>query len=180
MDLEFQNLKRKVDRYNEVLSNTKSYRKVWVEELSQKIIDQLNFIMGKAGLTAKVKVRAGLENLEAIDLTLGTVRSGMSQRVNETIQRDLIKHNGSLVYQQLFNGKIMVLIQYPHIEGYGEPRPPKTIAIYRPEELKEPYFIRHVEEFMQEITLWEDYDDDEPHQRIGFQLNYGQAEEEVT
>ena len=68
----------------------------------------------------------------------------------------------------------MVLIQYPHIEGYGEPRPPKTIAIYRPEELKDPYFIRHVEEFLQEITLWEDYDDEEPYQRIGFQLNFGQ------
>ena len=134
--------------------------------------------MGQVGLNGTVEVRSELENLEAIDLTLGTVRSGMSHRVNETIQRDLIKHNGALVYQQLFNGKVMVLIQYPYIEGYGEPRPPKTIAIYRPEELKDPYFIRHIEEFMQEITLWEDYDDDEPHQRIGFQLNFGQQDED--
>ena len=29
--------------------------------------------------------------------------------------RDLIKQNGSLVYQQLFNGKILVLINYPYI-----------------------------------------------------------------
>ena len=179
MDLELSSLKRKVDRYNEVLENTESYRKVWVDSLSQKILDQLNYIIGQVGLNGKVEVRAQLENLEAIDLTLGTVRSGMSHRVNETFSRDLIKHNGVLVYQQLFNGKVMVLIQYPYIEGYGEPRPPKTIAIYRPEELKDPYFIRHVEEFMQEITLWEDYDDDEPHQRIGFQLNFGQQEEEA-
>lgn len=178
MDIELQNLKRKVDRYNEVLANTKAYRQVWVDSLNQKILDQLNFIMGQVGLDGKVEVRSELENLEAIDLTLGTVRSGMSHRVNDSIQRDLIKHNGALVYQQLFNGKVMVLIQYPYIEGYGEPRPPKTIAIYRPEELKDPYFIRHVEEFMQEITLWEDYDDDEPHQRIGFQLNFGQQEED--
>lgn len=174
MDTELQNLKRKVDRYQEVLANTNAYRKVWVEELSQKILDQLNYIMGQVELDAQVEVRSELENLEAIDLSLGTVRSGMSQRVNDAVHRDLIKHNGSLVYQQLFNGKVMVLIQYPHIEGYGEPRPPKTIAIYRPEELKDPYFIRHVEEFLQEITLWEDYDDEEPYQRIGFQLNFGQ------
>lgn len=178
MDTELNNLKRKVDRYQEVLANTNTYRKVWVEELSQKILDQLNYIMGQVGLDAQVEVRSELENLEAIDLSLGTVRSGMSQRVNDTVRRDLIKHNGALVYQQLFNGKVMVLIQYPHIEGYGEPRPPKTIAIYRPEELKDPYFIRHVEEFLQEITLWEDYDDEEPYQRIGFQLNFGQQGEE--
>ena len=174
MDAELQNLKRKVDRYQEVLANTNAYRKVWVEVLSQKILDQLNYIMGQVELDAQVEVRSELENLEVIDLSLGTVRSGMSQRVNDTVHRDLIKHNGSLVYQQLFNGKVMVLIQYPHIEGYGDPRPPKTIAIYRPEELKDPYFIRHVEEFLQEITLWEDYDDEEPYQRIGFQLNFGQ------
>jgi hypothetical protein len=178
VDQEFHNLHRKVKRYNEVLENTQQYRKVWVDSLSQKILDQLNYIMGQARLDGKVEVRAELENLEAVDLSLGTVRSGMSQRVNDSIQRDLIKHNGALVYQQLFNGKVMVLIQYPYIEGYGDPRPPKTIAIYRPEELKDPYFIRHVEEFMQEITLWEDYDDDEPHQRIGFALNFGAPGEE--
>ncbi|MEZ4983784.1 MAG: hypothetical protein R2795_01900 [Saprospiraceae bacterium] len=178
MNQELNNLNRKVARYNEVLDNTHKYREVWITELNQFILDQLNYIMGEVGLDATVEVRADLENLEAIELSLGTVRSGMSHRVNEHVQRDLIKHNGSLVYQQLFNGKIMVLIQYPYIEGYGEPRPPKTIAIYRPEELKEPFFIRHIEEFIQEITLWEDYDDDEPHQRIGFQLNFGTPAEE--
>jgi hypothetical protein len=179
VDQDLQNLHRKVKRYKEVLDNTKQYRKIWVASLSQKILDQLNYIMGQVELDGKVEVRSELENLEAVDLNLGTVRSGMSQRVNDTIHRDLIKQNGALVYQQLFNGKVMVIIQYPYIEGYGDPRPPKTIAIYRPEELKDPYFIRHVEEFMQEITLWEDYDDDEPHQRIGFELNFGMQGEEA-
>jgi len=133
--------------------------------------------MGEIGLEGEVEVRSDLENLEAIVLSLGTVQSGMFQRVNENIKRDLIKHNGSLVYQQLFNGKVLVLIQYPFIESYGDPRPPKTVGIYRPEELKEPFFARHIEELMQEVTLWEDYDDDEPHQRIGFQLNFGASPE---
>lgn len=173
MNLEFRNLQQKVNRYKEVLKNTEIYRKVWVDELSQKVLDQLNYIIGQVGLDGEVEVRTELDNLEAITLSLGTVHSGMSHRVNDRIRRQLIKQNGSLVYQQLFNGKIMVLIQYPFIENYGEPRPPKTVGIYRPEELKEPFFLRHVEEFLQEVTLWEDYDDDEPHQRIGFQLNFG-------
>lgn len=173
MNPDLANLTRKVNQYKEVLGNTVRYRETWKALLGQQIADQLSQIAQEVGLDAKVERRADVENLEAIDLNLGTVRSGMSQRVNEHVQRDLIKHNGVLVYQQLFNGKVMVIIQYPYIEGYGEPRPPKTVAIYRPEELKQPFILRHVEEFMHEITLWEDYDDDEPHQRIGFQLNFG-------
>lgn len=181
MDTQYHNLSRKVQQYREVLDNTITYRQAWKDSLCQQIMDQLNHIVGEVGLDAEVEVRAEMDNLEAVVLSLGTVRSGMSQRVNEHLQRDLIKQNGALVYQQLFNGKVLVLIQYPFIENYGQPRPPKTIAIYRPEELREPYFCRHLEELMQEVTLWEDYDDDEPHQRIGFQLNFGgqkPAEEE--
>lgn len=108
------------------------------------------------GLEAKLEERTDMENLEAIVLSLGEAKSGMYQKVNEDIHRHLIKHNGSLIYQQLFNGKIIVLINYPFIESYGKPRPPKTIAIYRPEELKDPFFLRHLEEFITEITNWED------------------------
>mgnify|MGYP006898432575 FL=1 len=106
--------------------------------------------------------------------TMGSVESGLSEQVGSGLQRDLIKHNGTLVYQQLFNGKILVLINFPFIEKYGQPQPPKTIAIYRPEELKEPYFLRHMETFVADISNWEDYDDDapEPNQRIGFKLNF--------
>ncbi len=70
-----------------------------------------------------------------------------------------------------------MLINFPFIEGYGQPRPPKTVAIYRPEELNEAFCLRHVEEFITEITTWEDYDDDEPHKRIGFQLNFASPDD---
>ena len=86
-----------------------------------------------------MEVRSDLENLEAIVISLGNVRSGMYQKLSGDIKRHLIKHNGSLVYQQLFNGKVIVMIQFPYIENYGQPKPPKTIAIYRPEELKDPF-----------------------------------------
>lgn len=173
MDTQFFNLKRKVDQYKEVLKNTKAYREVWKSELKEYIKSYLSGALEATGLDAKLDERTDMENLEAIVLSLGEAKSGMYQKVSEDIHRHLIKHNGSLIYQQLFNGKIIVLINYPFIESYGKPRPPKTIAIYRPEELKDPFFLRHLEEFITEITNWEDYDDDEPNKRIGFDLNFG-------
>lgn len=177
MDPQMMNLKRKVSQYKEVLQNTEKFRAAWHDKLRQEIMDKMNALIEATELSAKVELRNEMENLQAVVITLGESKSGMYQQVGDDIKRHLIKHNGSLVYQQLFNGKVIALIQYPFIENYGEPHPPKTIAIYRPNELNSSYFARHLEDFIQEITKWEDYDDDEPHKRIGFNLNFPKPEE---
>ena len=173
MDLDLINLKRKVDQYKTIIANTRQYRQTWTDSLKDQIVNTLQAMIDGTELGATIEIRSDLENLEAIVLSLGEVKSGMYQKVTDDIKRHMIKHNGSLIYQQLFNGKVIVLINYPSIEGYGQPRPPKNVAIYRPEEIKEPYLIRHMEEFIKEVTNWEDYDDDEPAQRIGYQMNFG-------
>lgn len=172
------NFQRKVERYQEVLQNADRYRKAWKEGLRQALADHLQKAAEIAKLAGTIEERTDIQNLGAVVLTLGSAHSGLGEPVGDGLHRDLIKQNGSLVYQQLFNGKILVLINYPYIEKYGQPQPPKTLAIYRPEELKEPYIIRHLETFITEITLWEDYDDDRPddNQRIGFKLNFEQEE----
>lgn len=172
MSTEHFNLQRKVNTYKEIVKNTRAYREVWKESLKDMIVKQLTEVSTAVGLEGKVEVKSELENLEAVVFSLGDVKSGMYQEVNESIKRHLIKHNGSLIYQQLFNGKVIVIINYPFIENYGKPHPPKTLAIYRPEELKEPFFVRHLEELVTDITNWEDYDDDEPNKKIGFKFNF--------
>lgn len=169
---EVRNLVRKVKKYKEVKENTIEYRKAWKDHLKNEIIEDLEEMIELSGLEAKVISKTQIENLEAVVLTLGESKSGLFHKVNENVDRHMIKHNGALLYQQLFNGKVMVMINYPYIENYGQPHQPKTLAIYRPEELKKPYFIRHMEEFISEITLMEDFDDDEPNQKIGFELNF--------
>jgi hypothetical protein len=177
-EIDIQNAQRKVGRYKEVLSNTLAYRESWNTELRQSIIDNLKNLCQVSGLTQySVDQVSVISNLEAVSLSFGIGQSGLSESLGGGLRRELVKNNGSLVYQQLFNGKILVLINFPFIEKYGQPQPPKTIAIYRPEELKDPYFLRHFETFISEITQWEDYDDDlpEPNQRIGFKLNFEDA-----
>lgn len=173
MNTQLMNLQRKVNQYKEVLQNTERYREVWKKEFKDYIIQTLQKISEAVDLHAKVEVKSQIEGLEAVVLDLGETKSGIYEVVSEDFYRHLVKNSGALVYQQLFNGKIIVLIQYPFIEEYGEPRPPKTVGIYRPEELTDPFFIRHVEELIAEITNWEDFDDDEPNKRIGFQFNFG-------
>ncbi len=170
VDLNVDNLKNKVKNYNTTLENTSKYRELWRKSLKEQIKKDLTEICNEGGLKIELEEVDQFHNLDAIVCTLGNVKSGIFEKVDPDIEKHLIRYNGSLVYQQLFNGKILVLINYPLIENYMEPRPPKTIAIYRPEEIKTPFILRHIETLVSEITAWEDYDDDENElpTKIGF------------
>jgi hypothetical protein len=183
MDSNLFNLQRKITQYQEILKNTETYREVWKKSLKDYIHSNLSSISEKCNLNATIEGRTDLENLEAIVLSLGNVKSGVSQQVGDNFRRELVKHNGSLVYQQLFNGKVLVLINQPYLENYGRPQPPKTIGIYRPEEMNEHFFIRHLEAFIQEVMQWEDFDDEnqdprQGNQHIGFRLNFEKNQDE--
>ncbi len=161
----------KVQRYKSVLSNTKTYRERWNNHLKALITSELENMLKISGLEGKIETTDKVRHLEYIILSLGSEESGISEIISDNLDKPLIKHNGSLVYQQLFNGKIQVMIGYPYIEGFGDPRPAKLVAIYRPEEIKTPFLVRHMEDFIKELTQWEDYDDDDqPANKIGFQV----------
>jgi hypothetical protein len=153
----------KVNKYKQVLDNTQKYRKAWHDEVKPMLTKTINEILQQADLPkAEVIVRDNIENLEAVIVDLGRSSSGISENVEDSgVKRTMIKSNGSLMYQQLFNGKIMVMLLSPHIEGYGQPKPPLTLEILRPDEIKAPFIIRHMETFIKDITDWEDFDDEE-------------------
>lgn len=177
--MSYPGLKRKVNNYQAILENTHKYRQAWKESLKQMIIENLEEMAREVGLNASVTVSDNLGNAEAIVLSMGKSASGIYAKVDEDTNKPLIKDFGSLVYQQLFNGKVQVVIFNPFIEGIGQPQPPKLIAIYRPEEIKPPYLERHMEEFITTLTEWEDFDDDKPTNQIGFQMsniNLGKAD----
>ncbi|HZV71679.1 MAG TPA: hypothetical protein VFG10_19140 [Saprospiraceae bacterium] len=169
---DYKGLITKVERYQTTLANTKAYRERWDAHLRSQITTELENMLKVSKLEGKIEVQDKVRHLEFIVLSLGSEESGISEIINDKTDKPLIKNNGSLVYQQLFNGKVQVMIGYPYIEGFGEPHPPKIIGIYRPEEIKAPFLIRHMEDFIKEITIWEDFDDDDtPAARIGYQMS---------
>lgn len=161
--MDYSNIESKVETYNGILKNTKNYRQDWSDSLKEMITSNLNTIIKKTKLSGYVECKDDIENLEVINLSLGTEVSGIAEKLpGNKSKRPFIKSNGSLIFQQLFNGKVMIMILYPYIEGYGQPKPPKTVEILRPEEFKPEFILRYVEEFMKEVIEWEDFDDDVP------------------
>jgi hypothetical protein len=182
MSLELGALMAKAEAYKTVLDNTVVNREQWHASLKPMIKATLEEIIHQTQIKAVVNTQSKIENLESMVLDLGRSSSGISEYIEGSgVKRTMIKTNGSLIYQQLFNGKIMVMIIAPFIEGYGEPKAPKTLQILRPHELTQKSILGHAELLFKEIIAWEDFDDDEPSkmsngfQPIGF--NRGDVEQ---
>lgn len=165
-------LPAKIAKYQEVIKNTEAYRKAWDESLKRKIIDTLSQLIADTGLTAEIELREELRNMEAVVMSLGVEPSGIYEPVGDKFRKKLYKSNGMLIFQQLYNGKIIVMMAYPHIEEVAKPKPPKTLEIIRPDELTDGYLLRYLETFFTEIIDWEDYDDDAPQTTIGFNSGF--------
>ena len=114
--MDYSHLKDKVRVYNGILKNTQDYRAAWNTDLKQMIIDNLNKIIEETKLKAYVDCKDEIENLEVVSLSLGTEISGIAEKLpGDKIKRPFIKSNGALIFQQLFNGKVMMMIMYPYI-----------------------------------------------------------------
>lgn len=170
MQTDISRLQTKVKNYNQVLQNTNSYRQAWQSKVKQFISTTLKDIAVQTGLKATIVEKNNIENLEAIVLDLGRSSSGIAENIENTdVKRIMVKNNGAMIYQQLFNGKIMVMLVNPYIEGYGEAKSPHSLAILRPDEISEATIFSHVESLLNDITEWEDYDDDDKHTKVAFQ-----------
>ena len=170
MATNMQQLQNLANEYRQVLANTELYRQQWQNETKARITEVFNLITENTGLQAKVLVRGQIENLESIVLDLGRSSSGLSESLENTdLKNTMVKNNGSLIYQQLFNGKLMVMLNAPHIEGYGEPKPPRTLEIIRPDEMTPDLIFGHVERLLNDIIEWEDFDDDDRNKKVAFQ-----------
>lgn len=173
-----------VEQYKQVLDNTHTYRQQWQDHTRNYIQQLLENLLEKTGLKAQVTLRRQIENLEALVLDLGRSSSGLSENLENTdLKHTMVKNNGALIYQQLFNGKLMVMLASPHIEGYGEAKPPRSLEIIRPDEATEDLIHSHVERLLNDIIEWEDFDDDDrnkkvPFQPIGFQHGGGNGHPE--
>lgn len=163
-------LQAKAQQYREALQNTARYRMIWQEGVKANLVSWLKELAQSCNITVEIEERMEVEGLESVIFSLGLEPSGLKEILEGDNRRDLMRQNGSLIYQQLFNGKIIALINLPYIEKYGQPQEPRSVAIFRPDEITEEQIAAHLAEFLGDLTMWESYDDDamQPATRIGF------------
>ncbi len=173
-------IKERAGKYTQILEQVVNYRDEWGGGLKEMIRKTSEEILSHTGVKAQIEVEEKFENLESITISLGKSISGIAENVDGVNKRTIIKDKGSLVFSQLFNGKVQSWMTYPLIEGLMQPKPPKMIGIYGPPEFNEDLILTNFDEFFKELIEWENYDDDQPGQqvaRIGFGTHASLEEE---
>lgn len=168
----FTAIKERAQKYSDMLKHVIDYRNAWYSDLKSQIVKTAEEILEHTNISATVEIEERFENLESITISLGKTVSGIAENVDDITKRNIIKDKGSLIYSQLFNGKVQAWMTYPLIEGLMQPKPPKMLGIYRPDEFNEGLLLGNFDEFFKELIEWENYDDDQPgnegQNRIGF------------
>ena len=173
-------IKERAQKYTNILDQVVIFRDAWGEQLKDFIVKTSEKVLSQTGINAKIEVEERFENLESITISLGKAISGIAENVDGVTKRNIIKDKGSLIFSQLFNGKVQAWMTYPLIEGLMQPKPPKMIGIYGPPEFNEDLILKNFDDFFKELIEWENYDDDQPGQsinRIGFGVSHQELEE---
>ncbi|MFT4566894.1 MAG: hypothetical protein ACI9FN_001855 [Saprospiraceae bacterium] len=167
-------IKQRALKYKEMLQQVVGFRNTWEEGLKDFVKSNAEAVLKHTDTTAQIEIEERFENLESITISLGKSISGIAENVDENTKRNIVKDKGSLVYSQLFNGKVQAWMTYPIIEGLMQPKEPKMIGIYSPPEFNEDLILSNFDDFFKELIEWENYDDDQPGHavtRIGFGVN---------
>jgi len=167
-------IKEKASKYKQLLNTVDEYRSQWEKKLKKFIIKESKAILDATEIEADVDSESTVHGLEAITIKLGMRRSGIYQKMDSGEKKAVWKDYGSLIFGQLFNGKVQVWMTYPILEGLMEPKPPRMIGIYAPPEFDEALVLSNIEFFLNELIAWEDYDDDKPSDK-GNTIGFGTA-----
>ena len=130
-------------------------RKVWNLETNDLI---LNTFKGMAqsvpNLNWEIRKVDAMENLDILMLGFKNESSGIVGQV-QGVFKFFAKVSGKLIYSQVYNGEIYVLIDYPHVEHHVERQAPKFIGKFLPAQITEDLVLDHIYEFLDEMLAWE-------------------------
>ena len=157
-------VKAKAKEYNESIASIESKRLKWKETLKPLIIKIFNDIKdySKGNAELLVQVNDGATNWESIFLSFSKVQSGIYIPEGKG-GKHLIKFGGSLAFSLVYNGDIIIDIQYPYVQEVVDQNPHtwKKVNIDR---IDEDFIYQESLKFLDLMIKWEKSDKND----IGF------------
>jgi len=142
--------KEKQSRINREISDRHEHWSI----TKKHITDCLEAIKKRLALTDTYNLASPRE----LQFTFGKTNSGFTNGEGESASI-LTKIGGCLIYRQLYNGKIKVLIGLPYIDRIRPQQSLIEIAVLGPRDISQQLVAEHFEAFLEKITDWEEEDE---------------------
>jgi hypothetical protein len=159
MNNHFQDILNKAFEYEKALEISKvtieENRKFWNAQTNQLILGTFKGVAQSVpNLDWEVRKVDAMENLDILMLGFKNESSGIVGQI-QGVLKFFAKVSGKLIYSQVYNGEVYVLIDYPHVEHHVERQQPKFIGKFRPDEITVDLVLDHINEFLEEMLGWE-------------------------
>lgn len=165
--MKIEDLKEKVNGLTQAQQNIEANRETWAEKTKPLLIDILGRIAKEFPIGWHVQKLDWDKNLEGVNITFGPTNSGIKTKT-ETSVKAHIKHGGTIVFSQAYNGEIFVIILYPYVDEFVGKIENKVLGKFPPSAIDENFIVSRVAEFLDEMKKWEE---STPSSIIGFQTN---------
>ena len=160
-------IKSLMQGYGEELANIEARRNQWINRTRDEIYKTLGNIKNLAKIEDLVTQKVvGDNNSEAVNIGFPDRHSGIVYRIGGEISV-AVKYGGYLSFSQIYNGKIVVFIEYPYVEKYVGKTEHKLLSVHEPSDFTEDLVFSYFENFIKEMILWESRDINP----IGFKIN---------
>lgn len=152
--MKVEDLEDNISTFKNSQSAIEEKRAIWTASARASLISTLKLVIDHHKLTADVQEINLYKNYEAINLTMGHHRSGITKEKPDEI-RHFNKFRGALSFSQSYNGNIDVIILYPHIEEITTLTEKDVISQVAPSELTESFILKQIDKFITELIMWE-------------------------
>lgn len=141
--------------YMQSLKQTETYRNMWNGTTEKLLLGKLLEIAhAYPNIGWKVDRFEAVGNLESIGLIFPDGPSGLTDR-STGILKPIEKKGAKLIFGQMYNGKIAVVLSFPLIEGATQPLENKILDHVTPDEITPAFIEKQVESFLEELKEWE-------------------------
>lgn len=148
---EFLKAKESMEKYKQQHEKLQKRRETWNLITRDTIKNSLQNITSTLKLEWSVDTATKNKNFQAVSVSVGTIPFGIM------IDNSIVTMSGaSLLYSQLFNGKILVLVFFPTLSDLVEKKQPTDLGTFEPEDINEELIESHFAKFFDFLTLWED------------------------
>jgi hypothetical protein len=158
--IRYEDIQQRMGELAKQVNLTNKLRQLWKTSTKEVIVNELIYYRDELLKGWDVRVDEAWLNKGSVTLYLPANKSDI-YRLDQDGETGYIKHESALVFAQLINGLIAVIVRYPYIEELQQQKPDKRLATMNPKELLDTDVIDgFIAQYLDELIAWERNDEE--------------------
>lgn len=153
--MKIDHLEKRVIEYEDSIETVVEKRILWNTEIKNMITGILKTAEETYKIGWRVQELSWIHTNEAVNITFVSFPADLIEKTNKIPTYQFLQ-GGSLVFSQMYNGDVEILVLFPALENSASfDNDLIELGIYDPNEITEKLIIEKIDEFLKEMIKWD-------------------------